>query len=36
MLEIMFKQVEITKNYGPSQFREFIKEMMFTAGIEGK
>ncbi|MBK8156897.1 MAG: hypothetical protein IPK55_13365 [Streptococcus sp.] len=36
MLEIQIKQVEITKNYGPSQFREFLKEMMFTGGIEGK
>jgi len=36
MLEIIFKQIEITKNYGPSQFRDFIKEMMFTAGIDGK
>ena len=35
MLEI-FKQIEITKNYGPSQFRDFIKEMMFIAGIDGK
>jgi len=35
MLKIMFRQVEITKNYGPDQFKEFVKELMFSAGIDG-
>ena len=34
--EIQFKQIEITRNFGPSQFKDFIKELMFTTGIEGK
>ena len=36
MLEIGFKQIEITKNYGPDQFKDFMKELMFVTGIEGK
>ena len=36
MREIMFKQIEITKNFGPSQFKDFMKELMFTTGIDGK
>lgn len=35
MLEFEYKQVEITKNFGTEQFREFIKELMFIAGIDG-
>jgi len=34
MLEIEFKQVEITKKFGPAEFKEFLKELMFTAGID--
>lgn len=34
MLEMDFRQVEITKRFGPSEFREFLKELMFTAGID--
>jgi dynein heavy chain len=34
MLEIEFKQVEITKKFGPTEFKEFLKELMFTAGID--
>jgi dynein heavy chain, axonemal len=34
MLEIEFRQVEITKKFGPSEFKEFLKELMFTAGID--
>ena len=34
MLEIEFRQVEITKKFGPPEFREFIKELMFTSGID--
>lgn len=30
-----FKQIEIVKGYGVNNFREFIKEMMFTTGING-
>lgn len=29
MLEIGFKQIEITKNYGPDQFKDFMKDLMF-------
>jgi len=36
MREIQFKQIEITKNFGPSQFKDFMKELMFTTGIDGK
>ena len=36
MRELVFKQIEITKNYGPAQFKEFMKELMFLSGIEGK
>src|SRR3569833_1047208 len=36
MLEITFKQNEITKNFGPTQFKDFMKELMFVAGIEGR
>jgi len=36
MLEITFKQIEITKNFGPTQFKDFMKELMFVAGIEGR
>lgn len=28
-----FKQIEIVKGYGVKEFREFIKEMMFTSGV---
>jgi len=30
-----FKQIEIVKGYGVSNFRDFIKEMMFTTGVQG-
>ena len=30
-----FKQIEIVKGYGVKEFREFIKEMMFTSGVQG-
>ena len=36
MLEMLFKQVEIAKNFGVANFRDFVKELMFQAGIEGK
>lgn len=36
MLEIAYKQIEITKNFGSDQFKDFVKELMFTAGIDGK
>ena len=36
MLDIQCKQIEITKNFGPPQFKDFMKELMFTTGIEGK
>jgi dynein heavy chain, axonemal len=36
MREIQFKQIEITRNFGPAQFKDFMKELMFTTGIEGK
>ena len=36
MRDITFKSIEITRNFGPDQFREFMKELMFTSGIEGK
>jgi len=35
MLEMIYKQIEITKNFGSEQFKEFMKELMFQAGIEG-
>lgn len=36
MREIQFRQIEITKNFGPTQFKDFMKELMFTTGIDGK
>lgn len=36
MLDIQCKQIEITKNFGPAQFKDFMKELMFTTGIDGK
>ena len=30
-----FKQIEIVKGYGVANFREFVKEMMFTSGVQG-
>ena len=36
MLEMVFKSIEITKNFGPDQFKEFMKNLMFTSGIDGK
>jgi dynein heavy chain len=35
MLGYTPRQVEITKNFGTEQFREFIKELMFSSGIDG-
>jgi len=34
MLEIEYKQIEITKRFGPAEFREFLKELMFSTGID--
>ena len=34
MLEIEFKQVEITKKFGPAEFKDFLKELMFSTGID--
>lgn len=34
--QMEFKQIEIVKGYGVSNFREFIKEMMFTSGVSGQ
>jgi dynein heavy chain, axonemal len=31
-----FKQLEITKGFGVEQFRDFIKDMMFATGVNGK
>lgn len=28
--------MEITKNFGTEQFRDFLKELMFSAGIDGE
>jgi dynein heavy chain len=36
MLEMVFKQIEITKNFGSTQFKDFMKELMFISGIDGK
>jgi dynein heavy chain len=36
MLEYLSKQVEISKNFGIEQFRDFIKELMFLTGIDGQ
>jgi hypothetical protein len=30
-----FKQIEIVKGYGVAAFRDFVKEMMFTTGVNG-
>jgi len=30
-----FKQIEIVKGYGVNSFREYVKEMMFTTGVNG-
>jgi dynein heavy chain len=34
MLEMEFRQIEITKRFGPNEFREFLKDLMFTTGID--
>jgi len=36
MLGYSGKQVEITRNFGTEQFRDFLKELMFSAGIDGE
>ena len=36
MYEMQFQQIEIVKGYGEKNFNEFIKELMFTCGIDGK
>jgi dynein heavy chain len=36
MLEMSYYQVEIVKNFGQEQFKEFIKELMFLSGIDGQ
>lgn len=36
MYEIKFTQIEIKKDYKQKDFNEFIKELMFTTGIEGQ
>ena len=36
MLGYTGRQVEITKNFGTEQFRDFLKELMFASGIEGE
>ena len=36
MLGYLGKQVEITKNFGTEQFRDFLKELMFSSGIDGQ
>jgi len=36
MLAYSSRQVEITKNFGTEQFRDFIKELMFASGIDGE
>lgn len=36
MLGYFPRQVEITKNFGTDQFREFLKELMFSSGIDGQ
>jgi dynein heavy chain len=33
---IQFRMIEITKNFGPDMFKEFMKDLMFTSGIDGK
>ena len=34
ILKIEFKQVEITQKFEPAKFIEFLKELMFLAGID--
>ena len=36
LLEQQFRNVEISKGFGPDQFKDFVKELMFIAGIDGK
>ena len=36
MYEMQYRQIEIVKGYGEKQFKEFIKELMFECGIDGK
>jgi len=36
MYEMEFRQIEITKDYGSRLFQEFVKGLMFDAGIDGK
>lgn len=36
MYGMAFKQIEIFKNYGENNFKDFLKERMFEAGINGE
>lgn len=36
LYDMEFKQIEITKDFGVASFRDFIKELMMKAGVEGK
>ena len=36
MYDMQYRQIEIVKGYGEKQFNEFIKNLMFECGIEGK
>ena len=36
MYEMSFKQIEIVKGYNEKNFHEFIKEMMFMSGADGR
>ena len=36
MLDFVCRQVEITKRFGPNDFKDFIKQLMFKAGIDGE
>ena len=36
MYEMSFKQIEIVKGYNEKHFHEFIKEMMFMSGADGR
>ena len=36
MLGYSSSQVEITKNFGIDQFREYLKELMYSTGIDGE
>jgi dynein heavy chain, axonemal len=35
LLDLEIQQLEITKNFGPDKFRDFIRDQIYKTGVEG-